>query len=165
MNGDDFTYAKGYRSSDSEIEHIDLPIEEIMNAVERVAEKNKHFQGTLVREEKLLIIKTIHFSKVLKRVMRVSFIPDENKDGATVMCATMNDLNNPPATGLSKILIKETLKELGLEEQAEKFSKKSSKKELKSFGKRIANEVLSIVKLAIVAVIVLVIIGLIKSLF
>ena len=34
MNGDDFTYAKGYRSSDSEIEHIDLPIEEIMNAVD-----------------------------------------------------------------------------------------------------------------------------------
>lgn len=165
MNGDDFTYAKGYRSSDNATEYIDLPIEEIMNAVERVAEKNSHFQGTLVKEEHLLIIKTIHFNKGLKRVLRVSFIPVEEKDGAIVRSATMNNLNNPPATGLSKILIKETLKELGLEEQAEKFSKESSKKELKSFGKGVANEVLSIIKLAIVAVIVLVIIGLIKSLF
>lgn len=42
-------------------------INEIINAMEKTVAKNNQFKEILVREDKLIVIKTIHFNKLLKR--------------------------------------------------------------------------------------------------
>ena len=165
MNGDDFTYDKGYRSSDSGTVAIKRPNEEIIEAMESVVDRTGQFQEIMFRNDELVIIKTSQYSKLMKRVLRVSFVRLEDDAGALVMCSTMVNQTNPMPSGLSRKLLIETLKELGMEEEAKEFSKKSNKNELKSLGKGAVGGVVSIVKMVIGIIIILIIIGVIRMIF
>lgn len=164
MDADDFTYANGYRSSDSSTEFIEGTTDEIINAMEKAVAKNNQFAEIIIREDNFIVIKTIHFNKLLKRVLRVSLIGVEERNGYLVRVSTMNYPSQQPS-GLSRKLIIETLKELGREEQAKEFSKESNREELKSFGMGIARGALSIVKIVIFFIIILLIIGVIGMIF
>lgn len=165
MNPNEFTYDRGYRSSDSETALFECRKEEVIAAIEAVIEKSNHFKEIIARDEITIVIRTMHFNKVLKRVVRVNFISTESEKNCLVMCTTMNSTPNPPKTALSRMLIVETYKELGMEEKAKEFSKQSNKNELKSFGKGIAGGAISLVKMIIAIFVILLVIGIIKMIF
>lgn len=98
------TYANGYRTSDSSTEFIEATTEEIINAMEKAVAKNNQFTEIIVREDNFIVIKTIHFNKLLKRVLTVSFLGVEERNGYLVRVSTMNYPAQQPS-GLSRKLI------------------------------------------------------------
>lgn len=142
------TYENGYHDIEDEIEAISKSPEEIMEAIKAVVDKSPKFKEIMAIDKyqgkKRILIKGNIYNSMLKRVLFVYLTPF-NANITQIRCITKDSQRSTPP-GQARNLIKETLKELGMEEKAKEFSKGSHKKEAKSLGKGVIKETFSILK-------------------
>ena len=158
---------KNFHIVESEIEMVNKPLDEVLDAIKIVVEKNNKFQEIMFIQKNEdayhLQIKTVLYSNMLKRILSVNLNNSSNQ--TMIQCFTKDSNSRNPAPGLSRKLVKETLKELNLEEQAKDFSRRSNKNEIQSLAGGFGKEVMSIVKLIVIIFIILILIVIIGSIF
>jgi hypothetical protein len=158
-----FKLYDGFLIIESETEAINKSPEEILEAIKSVVNKNPKFKEIMAIDKyqgkDRILIKGNIYNKMLKRVMIVYLTPFNENITQIQSITRDNQRSTPP--GLSRKLIKETMKELGMDNQAKKFSRESNMKEIKSLGKGAAGGIISLVKIVIFFIVILLIIGVI----
>lgn len=157
------SYENGYYNIESETESINKSPEEILEAIKSVVNKSPKFKEIMAIDKyqgkDRILIKGNIYNKMLKRVMIVYLTPFNENITQIQSITRDNQRSTPP--GLSRKLIKETMKELGMDDKAKKFSRESNINEIKSLGKGVAGGIISIVKIVIALIVILLIIGVI----